>query len=662
MSLAIEYRAEVDGLRSLAIVPVVFFHAGFKTFGGGFVGVDVFFVISGYLIASIILAEMGRGEFTLASFYERRARRILPPLFVVMAASFAMAWLWMMPEEMKRFSDSLISVPLFVSNFQFWRESGYFGTTAELKPLLHMWSLAVEEQYYVLFPLFLIVAWRFGKGFIGVVLGIVGAASLVLAEWGVVKMPEAAFFLLPARAWELLLGVAVALVPTHVRASSTISSSVRQMGGLGGLVLIGYPVFCFDHGTEFPGIHALPPTLGAALIILLADHRTWVGRLLSCRPLVGIGLVSYSAYLWHQPLFAFARIRSITPPSQFAMSVLAILAFILAWASWRYIERPFRDRTMVGRSPLLAFSVTLSAAFVALGLLGHYTGGYEQHFVTSRLNDAERTAYQLINRSTRGNLYQEMRDDGECRFWVRAVDAQFRSRFAECTKKFGKAIIVLGDSHAMNIYNALFEAAQGRLLVGISQGGCRPHQHLSHCHYEGFEAFLQSEGAQVESVLFTQSGAYLLKDQAGRADGPELYQTGTPYVIDQVGIEADIEYLDKLSTHARVRWLGPYVEPRADLRFSRGRTLAEFHIGARALQVFADLDARIGARVQADNGTVEYIPFSTILRIEPDFLVQEQCLTFRDGDHFSVCGENLVGKFLAPVILGRRPSGEVGRR
>jgi peptidoglycan/LPS O-acetylase OafA/YrhL len=201
-----DYRREIDGLRALAVLPVILFHAGFDSFSGGFVGVDVFFVISGYLITTIILAELEQGKFSIVNFYERRARRILPALFLVMLVCLPFAWLWLLPIDMKDFSRSLIAVSVFVSNILFWRESGYFDTATELKPLLHTWSLAVEEQFYVVFPLLLILLWRLGRRWILVTLGLAFFASLALSEWATYANRSAAFYLLPTRGWELLLG------------------------------------------------------------------------------------------------------------------------------------------------------------------------------------------------------------------------------------------------------------------------------------------------------------------------------------------------------------------------------------------------------------------------------------------------------------------------
>lgn len=205
-----QYRKEIDGLRAIAVLPVILFHAGFEYFSGGFIGVDIFFVISGYLITTIILTEKEQQNFSLVNFYERRARRIIPALFVVMATTVIFSWFWLPPSFMEDFSQSLVAVSFFSSNILFWHETGYWGVENELKPLLHTWSLAVEEQYYVLFPLFLMLMWRFKKRWIFVSFLIFSLASLFVSHWAAYNKPTANFFLLPTRGWELAIGAGIA--------------------------------------------------------------------------------------------------------------------------------------------------------------------------------------------------------------------------------------------------------------------------------------------------------------------------------------------------------------------------------------------------------------------------------------------------------------------
>lgn len=380
--LKVDYRRELDGLRALAILPVILFHAGFNTFSGGFIGVDIFFVISGYLITSIILADLEQGKFSIIDFYDRRARRILPALFFVILICLPFAWFWLSPADMRIFSESLIYVPTFISNIFFYKQGGYFETAAELQPLLHTWTLAVEEQYYLLFPIFLILTYRFAKGLTLASLSFIFLSSIFYAEYKIGLKPEAAFFLLPSRLWELLIGAFIAF--HFLNNKWQPSKLLCETGGATGLLLIVYAVFVFDKQTPFPSLFTLIPTFGTALIILFASQHTTVGKLLGNKFLVGIGLISYSTYLWHQPLYAFLRHRNLGEPSQLLFGLLAILSIFLAYFSWRYIEKPFRDKQKFSRKQIFTYSVLGSTFFIAFGLVGHFTKGtYERDFPTA---------------------------------------------------------------------------------------------------------------------------------------------------------------------------------------------------------------------------------------------------------------------------------------
>lgn len=378
-----DYRKEIDGLRALAVVPVILFHAGFNAFSGGFVGVDVFFVISGYLITSIILAEHQEGSYSLVNFYERRARRILPALFVVMAACLPVAWFWLLPEDMKNFSESLVATSFFSSNILFWKTSNYFSSSAELKPLLHTWSLAVEEQYYLFFPLFLALAWRWGGRVMSVMLASAAAASLYLAHTQVPVDPSKAFYLLPTRCWELFIG---ALMGIHLSGEHrpVYRPWLAEVGAALGLAMLVAAIFLFDKHTPSPSLYILVPTLGTALIILFASEQNVVGRLVGNRVFVFIGLLSYSAYLWHQPLFAFARQRSVgVEPGHEVFALLSVMSLLLAYVSWKYVEAPFRNRRRFGRHQIFLLAAIGSAFFVTVGVVGHFNKGYPSRMPAS---------------------------------------------------------------------------------------------------------------------------------------------------------------------------------------------------------------------------------------------------------------------------------------
>jgi len=361
-----QYRPEIDGLRSLAVLPVILSHAGFKAFHGGFVGVDVFFVISGFLITSILLAETSQGRFSLLTFYERRARRILPALFVVMAACLPVAYWGMLPNEFKNFGQSLVATSLFANNVLLMLTSGYWSLASEFKPLLHTWSLGVEEQFYILFPLMLMACRRWRGAALMSLFASLALLSLASAEWGSRAWPNAAFYLLPTRAWELLIGSMAAALPL-LRLQPVASGGVRQALSLSGLVMIVGSVLTFDESVPSPSLFILLPTLGATLIILFATPGTWVQRLLASKVPVTIGLISYSAYLWHQPLFAFARILSVDAPGAGLMLGLSALTLVLAYLSWRFVEAPFRAKGRVRRAVVFGGAFVGSLCFVIVG-------------------------------------------------------------------------------------------------------------------------------------------------------------------------------------------------------------------------------------------------------------------------------------------------------
>lgn len=436
-----KYRREIDGLRALAVIPVILFHAGFKSFSGGFVGVDVFFVISGYLITTILITEMEENRFSLIKFYERRARRILPALFFVLLCCLPFAWFFMLPSAMKEFSQSMIAVPLFASNFLFWHESGYFDTSSTLKPLLHTWSLAVEEQYYVFFPLFLMAFWKLGKSKLLSVLIIVLLSSLLIAYWGVANKPDAAFYLLPFRTWELLIGACTGFYlyneTKHQRVQS--SNPMSQTLGLLGIALIVYPIITLnDHSNSFR-LYALVPAIGAALIILFAAADNFAGKVLGAKLVVGIGLISYSAYLWHQPIFAFARHASDAEPSQYTFAGLSLITLLLAWGSWKFVETPFRDKHNFNQKRIFTLSIIGSLIAIVIGLAGTLTQGY-------------------LSRYSLQDQYLASLNANEAGKYV-------EKRFKSLTmKKFDLSnnktkVLIIGDSYAEDLVNAMFESS-----------------------------------------------------------------------------------------------------------------------------------------------------------------------------------------------------------
>jgi peptidoglycan/LPS O-acetylase OafA/YrhL len=428
----VQYRAEIDGLRAVAVIPVILFHAGFQAFSGGFVGVDVFFVISGYLITTIILADLDAGKFSIGRFYERRARRILPALFAVMILCAVPAYLTMLPDELQNFGQSVVASTLMANNVLSVMTSGYWALDSGFKPLLHTWSLGVEEQYYVLFPLLLIAGWRLGRRNLLSLLGVLFVLSLGAAQWAAPRHPEANFFLLPTRGWEILVGAFVAFA-LHQRPSIKGSPTQLQVLSLAGLLLIGFSIVAYTEETPFPSAYTLAPTIGTALVILYAAPGTFANRILSTRVAVGIGLISYSAYLLHQPLMAYARLVATEPVRPAILLVLVALTLAGAWLIWRFIEAPFRDRTRVPVRRLVTSMAACSIILLGAGVVLHITEGFARAFYGP-------TRY------------------GQSDVWIEYNDRNLLLKKANFTSGNSLKILVVGNSYARDFLNVMREA------------------------------------------------------------------------------------------------------------------------------------------------------------------------------------------------------------
>lgn len=367
-----KYRPDIDGLRAIAVLSVIFYHSGFGWFSGGYVGVDVFFVISGFLITTIIVREIAAQNFSIAGFYERRVRRILPAIMAVVIFCLVVGSLLLETGDFENLARSSIANNLFLANMYFYFQAGYFDAPAELKPLLHTWSLSVEEQYYLIFPLMLLLIAKYcSRKYLLFLLPLL-LLSFIACVLGMAVDPSAVFYFLPTRGWELLIGsvLAIAAIPPLL---NTIG---RNALALLGLALIIYSVVVFDDDTVFPGSVAAIPTIGSALLIYTgASGATLVGRLLSARPVVFVGLISYSLYLWHWPLIVFAKYYKAVDLSRLEELLLLVVIFLASVLSWRFVETPFRKKRLLAtRKPLFIASMTATALLIVAGLAFAFGG------------------------------------------------------------------------------------------------------------------------------------------------------------------------------------------------------------------------------------------------------------------------------------------------
>lgn len=431
MQISFDYRTEIDGLRAVAVLLVVANHAKYPFFSGGFIGVDVFFVISGYLITRVILNRELEKKFSIVDFYLRRVRRIVPALVLVLLFCLPVAYWLMLPNELVDFGKAAVGAVFFYSNHVLWRQGGYFDVDADLQPLLHLWSLAVEEQFYLGFPLVMIIGLKVRRRILAISLWTILFGSLLLMFGLHVDMPRASFYLLPTRAWEILAGAVVALGGQTLQSRGS-NPILTQVFPAVGLTTILASALLFDQTTRFPGVATLFPVFGTALVLLGDGSRSWVSSLLNWKPLQLIGLASFSIYLWHQPLLVFGRLLSADYLNGAQRDGIVLLTLVVGLASWHFIEKPFRNPTRMRTPKVLVAVVAVSLVVSATALVFVREGGF-----LNRLPPLARAHHERVNLQS---VCGEQSSD-----WI--IDKPLQ------TCLFGdrsgtKTVFLVGDSHA----------------------------------------------------------------------------------------------------------------------------------------------------------------------------------------------------------------------
>jgi peptidoglycan/LPS O-acetylase OafA/YrhL len=457
----IDRRPEIDGLRAIAVLVIILYHAKIVIFGrdwfeGGYIGVDIFFVISGYLITRIILEELFKtGSFSFLRFYERRARRILPMLFTVMLVTFPFAWKYLLPANFLEYSKSIISAVLFSSNFFFYFVTTEYGAeSALLKPFLHTWSLGVEEQFYILFPIILVFFYKFLKKHVFILFATMLFLSLLFSHAMSMQNVSLNFYLPMSRFWELLVGSILAYL--ELKRGRVQSRLVKTIFPIIGFYFVAYSILFFEASTPHPSLITLIPIIGSAFIIAFASKEDFVGKVLGSKPFIGIGLISYSVYLWHFPIFAFSRIGG-SDPSNYDKVYWIALTFVLSIISYFMIEQPFRNRKLIS-SRVLIICLTLSLALIAP--LNIFTLSSDGH--PTRVSKVFRDIESL------DGMKWGLRKDGEACFGR-------QSDFCEYTNSSSRWVHLIGDSHLESLSRNLFEKLSGKFNISdITSGGCWP--------------------------------------------------------------------------------------------------------------------------------------------------------------------------------------------
>ena len=527
------YRADIDGLRAVAVVAVLGFHAFADAFPGGFTGVDIFFVISGFLISGIILKELEAGTFTFGQFYARRIRRIFPALALVLAGTWLLGWVCLAPYEFDQLGGHIAAGAGFVSNLLLFHESGYFDTDSAGKPLLHLWSLGVEEQYYLLWPL-LLFAMR--RHLLWWILGI-AAASFVLNIVLVDRMPSAAFYWPATRFWELMIGSLAAYRGWGA------TSRLSNLAAIAGLALLGLAFAVVQDGRGFPGWWALIPTTGA-LLLIHAGPTAWINRnLLGNRAVVYVGLISYPLYLWHWPLLTYARILyDGLPPVNVRVAVL-VLSIGLAWATHELLEKRVRH---LGRGPRALQTARLAG--VAVGVLG------------------------AIGLLSAGNVLQSRADSVPYLADISAANSDWHVRDQHHVPGNTQGtVLFFGDSHMQQFWPRLERLTSDpdtprRTVLFRTRGGCAPIPGIERTGY-GCAEFVDQTLAlahqpEVQTVVigaswvgFTDRKDYFAVD-AGNGEPLEMLTPKTQWVMD--GFESAVSGLVKAGKKVVIVLSSPY--------------------------------------------------------------------------------------------------------
>ena len=454
-----KYRPDIDGLRAIAVMSVVLFHAFPGRLPGGFTGVDVFFIISGYLISTIIYGSLERNTFSFTEFYARRIKRIFPALLLVLVSCYAFGWFTLFADEFGQLGKHIAGGAGFISNFVLWDESGYFDTTSDIKPLLHLWSLGIEEQFYIFWPFILWAAWKVRINTLVTTL-IILAASFYLNIINVNAYPTEAFYFPQSRAWELLSGSVLAYLTIHGY-TKYIGMTLRNIMSVAGIALLAYG-FYFVTNSGFPGWQAIIPCLGAVLLIT-AGQQAWLNsKVLSSKPFVWLGLISFPLYLWHWPLLTFPRIINSGPVTYDIRIMAVIAAIVLAAITFHFVEKPLRKYQWNYKTATLMVLMSL------VGFIGYFT--YSNGGITSR--DTVVTAKTINEQMFEGRAWPFTKNE-TCLNRYKFDDSNSYGWWFCMTNQDKKpSIVLLGNSFANHLYPGIIKQFPNETVLSI--GTCDP--------------------------------------------------------------------------------------------------------------------------------------------------------------------------------------------
>lgn len=647
-------RNDLDVLRSVAVTSVVFYHVDLPIFQNGFIGVDIFFVLSGFLIVKSMLFRQEKDKFSVCYFLESRARRILPALILVLAINIPILFYTFSPLDFRQVMVSYLSIVTLVPNLYFWSQSGYFDTKSDLQPFLHTWSLGIEIQFYVLIGILMAVLTKYSQEKKLVRwLKSISLVSFIVCTLLALYKPGINFYLIPSRLWEFALG---GLVATHLqkqtfpRMPKWILIRPKSLG----LSLVIFSILFPISTKSWPNIFTTIPVLGACLVII-SDEQTRIARLIfENRFLILIGKVSFGWFLWHWPIIVYSNYLTDYQVSQRTLILIAFVTLIVAMLQWYYFERKF---VTIGRITSKHFLKVTLISLIALSVIG--TGavvleGYKQAWNMIRVSSFEKgTTNAYLSRSLESNIVVP---DSACKFNLVEISNLKNGILKKCAKEYGPAILIIGDSHGVVFYDIIKKSKLPKFVINLSRAASRPSSDFNGQYSDALK-LASNYKDRISRVLFLQSGSYLLEDRFGRVDTKELFRSDAKVRFSKSNISATVKYLEQLSQYVEVVWVGPYAQGRVNVNNPRNwyRTKA---IPNHVLREFTRLDTRLGQILKVNN--VVYQSSMKEFRFQKDAILVNSCIVWRDEDHFSECGREILAReriqFLSSLLELNEPS------
>jgi peptidoglycan/LPS O-acetylase OafA/YrhL len=641
-----ERKAHIDTLRGLSILSVILYHVSPDLFPGGALGVDAFFVISGFIITSVIWDPIKNGSFSLRNFYQRRAFRLIPPLIPLLISTLICSLLILTPQKLYEMSQAVGASLFFVSNLYFFREMDYFGAVRDgASPVLHLWSLGIEEQFYLLFPFLLLLIRRLRYKLILTSLTLVSFFAFALL--GSNQYAREAFFLLPFRFWELSFGSLAYFFAANI--SQGKLNRFRNWDFIPLLCFIwSIVLFRNELGSFF---YNLMICLCTAILLIVGETSILMQKCSNIKTLQLIGRASYSIYLWHLPPLFFLRSMSGNHDLPwFYLMVSLGISISLGLLSWILIEQKIKKMSVrTVWTFIIIIPVSFSAILIAAVFL---TKGLESNYYSSRLSAQEAGVFRIIDESIKPVGKIEI-VESECRFNIESLNEEIVYRIKKCNSIFGKALVITGDSHSYNFFNLVtFALPERPFVLGFLRGGCRigDSSTSSICQYKLLNTFLSEHPKIADQVIYHQSGSHLILDKYGRGDSNLAFLRNSRYSFDLDKIRLVSDELLKMSKYAQIFWFGPFVEPRINLLDKRNFREDLLVVSPSNFLKFEALDLQIAKLVAGESDVasgvepVSYISILQDMKLEPNSkLIVDKCLLFKDTDHISKCGERLLG-------------------